>query len=172
MLTPYPDVAQRMKIFCERGNHAFALSELQAAVLLPQLGKLAADNAVRLANADLLRQLTRDLPGLTPVENPPLRGSPAYYKFAWRYDPQACGGQTREAFIAAVQAEGVAIDAGFRGFAGRSSARCRKVGDLPHSLRAAEQTLLLHHPVLLEPPDMIQLVAAALRKVCQAFTST
>ncbi|MEX0794739.1 MAG: aminotransferase class V-fold PLP-dependent enzyme, partial [Pirellulaceae bacterium] len=41
VLTSRGDVMQRAKIYCERGNHAFPLSELQATVLLPQLKKLA-----------------------------------------------------------------------------------------------------------------------------------
>ena len=74
----------------------------------------------------------------------------------------------REAFIAAVRAEGVALDAGFRGFTRRSERRCRKIGQLEHSRRAAESTVLLHHPVLLEGPEVIDRVAAALRKVLRA----
>ncbi len=169
ILTQHADVAQRAKIFCERGNDAFALSELQAAVLLPQLDKLAASDAIRQANADRLRERTRELVGLTAIASPVERGLAGYYKFAWLYDAAAGGGRAREAFVAAIQAEGVAIDVGFRGFATRSAARCRKLGDLPHSRRAAEQTLLLHHPVLLESPETITLVAQAIRKVLGSY---
>lgn len=171
ILTNDAQIAQRAKIFCERGNHAFPLSELQAAVLCPQLRKLDAQNAIRRAHADRLRELTANLPGLTPVSAPPERGSSSYYKFAWRYDAAACGGHSRDEFVAAIQAEGVAIDTGFRGFAGRTASRCRRVGELPESRAAAEQTVILHHPVLLSPAETIQRVATAIRKVLTAFTS-
>jgi hypothetical protein len=67
-----------------------------------------------------------------------------------------------------VRAEGVALDAGFRGFAGRSGTRCRIAGSLSHSAVAAEQTVILHHPVLLAAPGTIVRVAEALRRVLEA----
>jgi dTDP-4-amino-4,6-dideoxygalactose transaminase len=163
ILTSSADIAQRAKIFCERGNHAFPLPELAAVVLLPQLKKLAAQNAIRQARADHLRAATASLPGFAASCRALGRGAPAYYKFAWLYE----GDQPREGLIDRLRAEGVAIDAGFRGFAGRSSARCRKAGDLVHSRRAAVQTLILHHPVLLESPGTIDRLAAAIAKSLQ-----
>ena len=165
LVTNHEDLYQRAKIYCERGNHAFPLSEIQAAVLLPQLEQLATRNAVRSARAEQLRMGCRDISALSPVAAPPENSSAAYYKFAWRLVPQATCGLTRERFVAAIQAEGVAIDVGFRGFARRGSRRCRKVGELPHSQAAADQTLLLHHPILLEDAPTVERAAAAIRKV-------
>ena len=55
--------ARGAKIYCERGNHAFPLSELQAAVLAPQLTKLDARNQLRRSNVrwllDSLRTRSR-----------------------------------------------------------------------------------------------------------------
>lgn len=171
ILTRDPQCAQRAKIFGERGNQAFALSELQAAVLLPQLTLLDEQNQRRQASAALLRDLTKTVnQAIAPVQYRAERGDAAYYKLAWRYDEKACGGRTRDEFIAAAKAEGVAIDAGFRGFAGRSAARCRQGSSLTQSARAAEATLVLHHPVLLSDPATVTLVATALRKVAEAFT--
>ena len=72
--------------------------------------------------------------------------------------------------LAALRAEGVAADAGFRGFARRSTKRCRHAGALPESKRAASGTVLLHHPVLLDPCVSIEAVADAIRKVVNGFT--
>ena len=47
MMTRDAEVHQRAKIFCQRGNHAFPLSELQAAVLVPQLESLDERNHAR-----------------------------------------------------------------------------------------------------------------------------
>jgi hypothetical protein len=73
-------------------------------------------------------------------------------------------------FVAALHAEGLPIDRGFRGFVGRPSRRCRKVGDLTHSRRAAETTIVLHHPILLESDDRIDAAARGLAKVATEFS--
>src|SRR5688572_27215414 len=68
VVTPLSEVAQRIRIYSQRGNEAFPLSELQAAVLLPQVDKLAERNERRLAAVRRLRtQLAED----TDVEVPP-----------------------------------------------------------------------------------------------------
>jgi perosamine synthetase len=164
LLTRRADAHQRAKVFCEQGNHAYPLSELQAAVLLPQLAKLPQRNAKRLAAADRLLANLRDVSCLKPLQNQMPVSSPVYYKVGLQYDSSTVG-RTRAEFIAAAQAEGVAIDAGFRGFAFRSPKRCRIVGELTESRRAAESALVLHHPVLLEPHEVIDRVSRALRKV-------
>lgn len=174
VLTSQPETAQRIKVFSSRGNEAFPLSELQAAVLAPQLRKLAARTAIRAKNVDLLREQLKDLAEFVPPLAPrpaSLAPVPAYYKLAWRYLPAVHNGQpdcshpSRDALIRALQARGIAIDAGFRGFAKRSGNRCRVIGDLRNSQSAAEATLLLHHPILLQPAQQIDLLAETLRKV-------
>lgn len=168
VLTRHADAYQRGKIFCEHGNHAFPLSELQAAVLLPQLARLAERNAARRAAAERLVSRLAGLPGLTPLVNH-AASTPAYYKLGLQYDARAMGGRSRAEFVAAAQAEGVAIDAGFRGFALRGPGRCRVAGELVESRRAAKSCLVLHHPVLLEGPETIDRVADALRKIATAW---
>ena len=74
-------------------------------------------------------------------------------------------GLRAKSFLRAVQAEGVPLDAGFRGFALRSSRRCRVAGELVQSRLAAERMMVLHHPILLEPAEVIDSIAEALRKV-------
>jgi dTDP-4-amino-4,6-dideoxygalactose transaminase len=177
ILTNRDDVAQRIKIASERGNDAFPLSELQAAVLVPQLPKLAGANERRLAAVRQLLSLVGDIAGLVP---PRLvadhENRPAFYKLPWLLvaNDDACDSpdfeQVRRRFITAIQAEGVMMDEGFRGFARRTSNRCRCVGDLPHSRRAAGGTILLHHPVLLEQASTIERVAETIRKAVRDCT--
>jgi perosamine synthetase len=162
------EVQQRAKLFGDRGNQAFPLSELQAAVLLPQLARLDADNAQRLVAVERLLQAATDWAGLRPLVNGVHPASPSYYKFGLHY---VAGSSDVDEFVAAAQRAGVPLDRGFRGFALRSSRRCRRVGDLPNSRRAAETCLVLHHPVLLEPAEKIAQVAAALRRVCHQFAA-
>lgn len=169
IVTHRADVHQRAKIFSQRGNQAFPLSELQAAVLPPQIEKLEKRNDQRHNSVDRLLQGCANLNALYPLENHVIDSQTAYYKLPWLYDESQCGNRSREEFIATVRAEGVAIDAGFRGFTRRSAARCRKVGSLEHSSKAAEATLLLHHPVLLKSDETIDRVATALIKVTAAL---
>lgn len=153
-------VAQRMTIFRERGNDAFAMSELQAAVLPPQIAKLAERNKIR---QQRVAQLLAACDSATDFELlvPAVSCTPAYYKLAFRLKSN---GPPREHFIATMQREGIAIDAGFRGFVKRPKSRCRKIGSLPQSRVAAEQTLLLHHPILLEDEETITKLAKAIMK--------
>jgi dTDP-4-amino-4,6-dideoxygalactose transaminase len=157
------DQLQRIKIYCERGNDATPLSELQAAVLRPQLARLDERNDRRAQRVQQLLEATGELDLLRPVA--PARANRAcYYKLAWMFDSQRVSCD-RESFTAALRAEGVAMDGGFRGFTRRGSRRCRRVGTLEHSAQAAAATVLLHHPVLLESESTIDRVAIAIRKV-------
>jgi dTDP-4-amino-4,6-dideoxygalactose transaminase len=169
LLTNREEVLQRLKIHCERGNVAYPLSELQAIVLQPQLDRLFDQNAQRRKGVDRLTSLLESCDALRVVDTLDLPCDPSYYKLAWAYDPEACGGRTRGEFIAAVRAEGVAIDRGFRGFTRRGSRRCRRAYPLTASEEAAQTTLLLHHPVLIEPPETVDRIAEAVWKVVRSF---
>lgn len=181
VLTRDPAVMQRIKVFSERGNLAFPLSELQAAVLRPQLRKLDERNLRRaeiaarlcrlLADDPLCRRVLAPLNDVGDVGNVANPTQAAYYKLGMTYDPAALGGVSREDFLSAVQAEGVALHEGFRGFAGRGPRRCRKSSDLHNSQAAAERMTVLHHPVLLEPPSRVEEVAEAIRKVAAALAN-
>jgi perosamine synthetase len=170
---------QRAKVFCERGNHAFPLSELQAGVLLPQIARLEERNehrrraVIRIRERFTVNEQAQG-PHLLPAELPEVGQHPAYYKLGWLVNvPDDSPNftrteQLRDRLALALQAEGIAIDAGFRGFGRRSDARCRKVGDLRHARQAAAGTLVLHHPLLLAHDDTPERLAATLREVAQA----
>jgi dTDP-4-amino-4,6-dideoxygalactose transaminase len=152
---------QRAKVFCEQGNHAFPLSEVQAAVLLPQIAKLRQRNVQRLQAVQRIepsfysRAVLPAGASLQLAASPNAGDAPAYYKLGWLVnvasDSREFGGteQLRNALVKVLQAEGIAIDAGFRGFGKRAASRCRKLGELTYSHQAAAGTLVLHHPVLL-----------------------
>jgi dTDP-4-amino-4,6-dideoxygalactose transaminase len=172
IVTSRDEVLQRLKIACERGNNAFPLSELQAAVLLPQIARLADDNKHRQQSVELLLAECQELPQLIPLQLPvERRNKSTFYKLPWLLarNNDACDSadfeRVRRKFISAVQAEGVAIDEGFHGFVRRTNQRCRVVGDLINGRRAAAGTVILHHPVLLEPRETMTRVAYAIRKV-------
>jgi dTDP-4-amino-4,6-dideoxygalactose transaminase len=171
VVTNREDIVQRIKIHCERGNDAFPLSELQAAVLAPQVPKLAVQNSRRTEAVMLLLAECKEAMGLTPIALPTNENRPAFYKLPWLLhrnsddcsQPEFEG--RRGEFVAAARAEGVALDEGFRGFVRRSNERCRLIGDLANARRAAAGTLILHHPVLLESDETIRLVAQTINRV-------
>ncbi len=69
-LTRHADIFQRARLWLHRGNHVCPLSELQAAVLVPQLDKLDTRNQQRAANVRLLSEgLSRARIPLRPFVN-------------------------------------------------------------------------------------------------------
>ncbi len=171
IVTRREDVLQRIKIFSERGNQAFPLSELQAAVLFPQIPKLAAKNEVRWQNVNRLLKAVSGQSIFQPLPLPRNGDIPAFYKLGWLLAPSlraptdAEAEQIRLNFVHVLQQSGLPFDTGFRGFARRTTQRCRVIGELPSARKAATATLLMHHPVLLQPPEVIDKVAAALLDV-------
>jgi dTDP-4-amino-4,6-dideoxygalactose transaminase len=170
LFTHHADIHQRIKIHAERGNDAFPLSELQAAVLVPQLERLAGRNQLRRQRVDRILAQTANYSLVRPVQIHP-HTQPSFYKLAWLLKGEQFESLgNRDRFIAAAQAERIPVDAGFRGFASRSPRRCRIVGDLTHSAAAARQTVVLHHPVLLAENDevdrMIQRFLGVLQRMC------
>lgn len=168
VLTNDSRIAQRVKISNDRGNEAYPLSQLQAMVLTPQLKALDATNAKRNRNALRLLDSIQPMPtvsSLTPATFSD-ETSPAFFKvpFLLNSDPWL-----RDQWIHAAQAEGLPIGSGFRGFLNRSERRCRKVGSLQNCKTAIEQTVLLHHPILLSNDDTIDQIELAFRKLDTAI---
>lgn len=166
-LTHHADIDQRARLLLTRGgNRVCPLSELQAAVLLPQLEQLEAHNNQRSEAVRSLDTLLQGVPGLRRfrnAENSALR--PVFYKVGFQYDA-AEPRLPRQRFIAAVHAEGIALDAGFDALhVGRSPGRYRAAGPLTEVERAHAGTVVLHHPVLRGTPEQLEQVAEAVRKV-------
>ena len=167
-----PELSQRIRLYSERGNSAYPLSELQATLLLPQVERLDECNRQRLDNVRLLLDLISDLPGPTPIFSVPDAAAadlPAFYKAGFQYEPAVFSGLSRDRFAAAVRAEGVALDPGFRSFPQtHSRRRFRAAGDLSVAQQADEGILVLHHPVLLGSETDIRAVASAIHRVASA----
>jgi dTDP-4-amino-4,6-dideoxygalactose transaminase len=178
VLTSHAAAWQRAKIFCEQGNHAFPLSELQAAVLAPQLEKLSVLNQQRASAVHSLVKEYNNLvgtePPLQPIHCEMIDEQPAYYKLGWRVTPRpqetiTALQERRDCIAAALQAEGIEIAAGFRGLGSRAEKRCRKVGDLHAAKWAAAGTLVLHHPILLESNEVLRRLARTMAEVALYF---
>jgi dTDP-4-amino-4,6-dideoxygalactose transaminase len=165
LLTGRADVYQRLRLLTHRaGNVVYPLSELQAAVLAPQLDRLDERNARRGGAVALLAERVRGMPGLRLFQCR-TEGQPCYYKVGVQYDA-AQFGLTRARFISAIRAEGIAMDEGFRALhVGRSQDRFCRAGPLPEAERAHDGAVVLHHPVLLGSDEEVEQVASAVWKI-------
>ena len=162
--------SQRMKIFCERGNDSFPLSELQAAVILPQYERLKDDHLLRSQAArSLIVHLSR-FEWLTTA-TAKTSDDPAFYKiglmlhdslfaltrvqqlvnFVGEADAKATMTSVRDWLLHRLEALEIQAGFGFRGFMRRSSSRCRQPFSLDNSQRASDATIVLHHSHLLDP---------------------
>jgi len=167
VITRRPEIAERIRRHVHRGNDLSPLSEIQAALLAPQVAQLDAQNAVRRERVVRLAGL-EGMNGLTPLQLPSADRSPAYYKVGFQYEGAAFAGLSREQFVAAARAEGIALDAGFRSnHRIHASRRFRAVGDLPVASRIDDEMVTLHHPILLEAEEAMDEIAKAIRRIAR-----
>lgn len=165
------EVIERIKRHVLRGNDAYPLSEMQAAVLLPQLAQLDDLNERRRNFVRRLCDAFARIGGLTPLQLPTAEIQPAYYKLGMRYQPQNFGGLARDRFVEAIRAEGIALDAGFRSnHLIHGSRRFRAASDLAEATRADADLITLHHPILLEDEDSLDEIVAAFMKTREFAT--
>ncbi len=166
ILSDREDVVQRMKLYTQRGNEAYPLSEMQAAILLPQLDRLPEFNRSRLANVSRLRQALGGWPGFAPLPCDLADSAPSFYKVGFWYDASTFGGLPRERFCAALRAEGFAVDPGFPALHTIHS-RHRFVAPkvLSEADRADACVVTLHHPILLDQSDWPGKFARAVEKI-------
>lgn len=173
VFTPRADVAQRMKVFGERGNAAFPLSELQAAVLVPQMAKLGERGDARRTAAARIAERLGGAPELKPVPTAAQENRPEFYKLGITIAPESGdlddGAALRDAFSVAARAEGIALDGGFRGFLRRGDRRRRQVGDCSIARCVIDRTLVLHHPLLLTDDATLDRAADALVRLAKMF---
>lgn len=165
VLTNRDDVAQRIRLYMQRGNDAYPLSEMQAAVLIPQLEELESRHQSRCAAAEVIRDILKQEHGLVPLSLRP-DTTADYYKLGFWYVPEVFNGLDRASFCRAMRAEGVSIDPGFAALhLSHARRRFRSGGELKHATHAHDQLVILHHPLLLSGKKSAELMAQALDKI-------
>lgn len=166
LITRRDDVVQRLRLYTQRGNEAYPLSEMQAAVLLPQWEQLAENTQRRAENAAYLADSLGDTRGLRMLRSLLAASQPAFYKIGFQYDPAAFAGLPRDRFCEALRAEGIAADPGFRGLhLIHARSRFRAAGELPQATDADARCVTLHHPVLLGDQRDMEQIAVAVDKI-------
>ena len=168
LLTPQAEVAQRARNHLIRaGNIVCPLSELQAALLVPQCRKLHQLNAVRWANVQALGEALADVPGVRLFVQADETALPAFFKLGIQLDESAFG-LSRDRLIRALRAEGFAVDEGFAlAHRTRSPKRYRQGTSLAEAERAGCGCVQLNHPILLETAESMRELAQAWRRIHQ-----
>jgi dTDP-4-amino-4,6-dideoxygalactose transaminase len=175
-------------------NHR--LTELQAALLLTQFGRLPEQMIRRERSARLLETGISDIPGLTTQVRPEGVTTHARHLFVMRYDASAFGDRPRSWFIRAMRAEGVPCSPGYevplhrmpgvlaarKTWSDIARATGRAIGvptdpdaeDLPNTDRASrEEGVWLGQSLLLgSDADMADVITAAhrIREWCDCST--
>ncbi len=170
VVTSDAKIAQRIRLFTHRGNDYAPLSEMQAAILVPQLERLPERHRQRRSAVSRLcdqLQSRRDLP-LRPLTTAASDHDAAFYKLGFWFDPQAMCGMSREQFCEAIRAEGFALDPAFPSLH-ETHARSRYSAPrpLPHATAAGRQLVVLHHPLLLRPPAEVDGFIAACDRIAR-----
>ncbi|MEZ6126435.1 MAG: aminotransferase class V-fold PLP-dependent enzyme [Planctomycetaceae bacterium] len=178
VLTRNAQAAQRIRLWTERGNSAYPLSEMQAALLMAQLPglherTLRRRDSVRhlqsLINSDsLLGLVSDDSCGQLP-ESLDSETIPAFYKLAvlLKSDletPKVIEA-ARNAICEQLKAFGVAIDPALRALhLTHARSRFRAIGDLPHATDLHRRLMTIHHPILLQNAEILNRLATFLNR--------
>ena len=164
----------------------YCLSEMHAALLVEGLDRLDEENAVRRANATLLRAHLGDIDAIEIIEQPPQLEEPAYYHLCLRFEPERFGVASVDPIAEALTAElGVHVEPVDRPlnanllYDPRRSSRSEPSDhagldptqfDLPAASEVRRTCLTMPHRVLLGDARDIESIAHAVEKV-QAHTS-
>lgn len=157
VLTSDAAMAQRIKLYTQRGNDAYPLSEMQAAVLLPQLRQLDARNLQRHERAIQIFEhlsessLVRWIQSAASSED-----SPAFYKLPLLMNGSRSA-DLRNALCNAARAADIPLDPAFHALhLIHSSRRFRFVNDLPNATFLHDNLMTLHHTALLQPQSSVR----------------
>lgn len=181
VITSNAQMAQRIRLYTQRGNESYPLSEMQAAVLLPQLLQLDVHNEQR--HRRLLDLLTAmgispqiDANAARPASSDihsamNLSGGvganhkrPAFYKAAFLLHKDISEGQ-RVQFCDSARLAGIPIDPGFSGLHKiHSKQRFHAVGDLVNVTELHQRLVTLHHTALLSSVETLEQICEILRK--------
>lgn len=97
--------------FTRGGN--FRMTQFQGALLVQQFDKIVQETARRRENAEYLNTELAKIPGITPARLPAgARG--VYHLYPFRYDASRFHGVSRDVFLKALNAEGIAAHAVYK----------------------------------------------------------
>ena len=162
-------------------GHNYRMTDLQAAVLEVQLGRLDEQHEIRARNARRLRASIEEIDGLSNLRIDGRVTTQAIYQFVFRFDSEGFAGLDRDTFVAALAAEGVPADGRFyeslpvsellrpdpaRYPAWSEALARRPAADCPNADRAAyRESVWLPHQLLLGAESDVDDIVEAVLKV-------
>lgn len=159
-------------------GHNYRMTEFQAAVLLAQLERLDEQTELRERRTQRLEAGLRQLNGIELLPRDPRIERQASYHYVFKYHAEACGGVHRNAFVAALNAEGVHSDGRFYEAVYLSSlfrfaaekfpgwAENKRAFDCPVAVRAGyEESVWLPHQIFLGSEQDVDDTLTAIQKV-------
>ncbi len=159
----------------------FRMTEWQAAILIAQLARLGDQTERRTANAAVLTNLMRQIPGISVADVDPRITRHAYHLFMFRYNPHEFGGKSRDEFIDAVNSEGVPCGSGYVPLYREALFERIQAGDdsridyrsfadrCPVCEAACKETVWLFQTQLLGPESDMADIAGAVAKIRSAW---
>lgn len=161
-------------------GHNYRMTEFQAAVLLQQLERLPEQTARREEMTARLEAGIRDVEGLSLLPRDPRITTQASYHYVFRFHSESFGGIHRNAFVAALKAEGIPCDGRFYEAVYMSSlfdfaaaqypawGASPREFDCPVAVRAGyEESVWLPHEIFLGSEAEVADVVMAIHKIRQ-----
>ncbi len=147
------------------------MTEVQAALLSVQLGRLAEQTAKREANAGILDRVLADLDGVSIPPRPSAVDRRAYHIYLFRFTGE---GWTidRDEFVAALDAEGVPCSSGYPIPLTRQplfADRRFDAGGVEATERLCREAVWLPHTLLLASAEAVERAGAAIVKLARAY---
>ena len=160
------------------------MTEFQAAILLAQMTRLEDQMKTREQNADYLRGLLKEIPGILPARMYDGCTRNAYHLFMYRYQKEHFAGLPRKQFLEALKAEGVDCNAGYgrlnkepfiksslasrswqRLFPAETLAKWEERTECPANDKLSEEAAWFTQSTLLGPRSDMDQMAEAIRKI-------
>lgn len=110
---PYGTIVGEVGAGTVRLGTKLRLTEFQAAIGLAQMKRLEEQTVTRAENADYLRSLLAQIPGIVPYRLYNNVTRAAYHLFPFRYKEESFSGLPRETFMNALRAEGIPCSSGY-----------------------------------------------------------
>ncbi len=159
-------------------GHNYRMTEFQAAVLLAQLERLDEQTELRERNTGRLEDGLKQVTGISLLSRDQRITRQASYHYVFRFHSAEFGGIHRNAFVAALKAEGVPCDGRFYEAVYKSSlfefanqmypawAQNKRVFDCPVAERAGyEESVWLPHQLFLGKESDVDDVLTAIEKI-------
>jgi dTDP-4-amino-4,6-dideoxygalactose transaminase len=164
----------------------YRLAELQSAVLLAQLDRLEEQLNEKNENARFLATELAEIKGIRPVPGDGKTSVNGYYLYLLQYDKEHFEGVPRDAFVDALNEEGIPCHIGYPWPLHRNPMfkdlgdgakgcpyTCPYYGqeisisnlDLPVSERICKETVVIPHQVLLSPQEELKDIPRAISKI-------